>query len=97
MNQHICNLLALVLAAISACAIAPCQAQTPTDSNSENNNLVQATDNTVPSQLSDSATSNNSKSTVISESDNNTQVTSTKPNPRIPISSRIFAVPSMQQ
>jgi hypothetical protein len=99
MNQHICNLLALTLAANSACVIAPCQAQTPIDSNNKNilpfsSELPQNTDNT-PSF-------NNSEATIISDSANkaasdNTNATAIKPKPRIPISSRIFSVPSMQQ
>ena len=102
-NQYIRNLLALVLAANYAGIVTPSQAQTPVKSNSENSNIIiipassqspSVTDATVPSKSTNSANSNNNKPVASSA---NATVAATKPNPRIPVSSRIFSAPSMQQ
>ncbi|MBW4668110.1 MAG: hypothetical protein KME60_11975 [Cyanomargarita calcarea GSE-NOS-MK-12-04C] len=98
MHQYLRNLLAFVFITSYACILTPCQAQTSIESNSENINTIYATDK-IPSNLSDSSNTSNSKP-VVSE-DSISQVSSPNPNPainpnpRIPIQSRIF--PAMQQ
>ncbi|WP_026732091.1 hypothetical protein [Fischerella sp. PCC 9605] len=111
MHQYLYHLLVLILAANSAAIAIPSQAQTQRKSNPENiNNITipivsqssSATNTAVTSNLGDVGSSSNSQPAVISESADSASTTSTEPaatnpNPRIPISSRIFAVPSMQQ
>ncbi|BAY09564.1 hypothetical protein [Calothrix sp. NIES-2098] len=64
---------------------------------------VDTTLETLPSQSSDLNSSTNNKAEKLSENSSNSSttaaLTTTDPisNPRVPISSRIFAVPSMQQ
>ncbi|MEH2437934.1 MAG: hypothetical protein V7K25_27540 [Nostoc sp.] len=110
MRQYIFNLLILVLGTSSTFIITPSQAETPVKSNIQNPDNITSISSNSPSaiQLSDFANSTNSKSPILSEaaknfSDANTNIadnaniTSTKPKPRVPIFSRIFPTPSMQQ
>lgn len=104
MQQYICNLLVLVLGTSSTFIVTPCQAQTPDQSNSQNTNNVSSTSSNSPSatQLSDFGDSTNNKPPILPEAANNSSaananITATKPQPRIPIFSRIFPITSMQQ
>lgn len=109
MNQHSSHLLLLALTAISAFTLCPCKAQTPLESNNDQNNIspvssevLSTTDTTKSSQLSNSASDTTSTPTILSEATNDTSSTGdtlakTQINLRIPISSRIFSVPSMRQ
>jgi hypothetical protein len=94
MQQHLCHLLTFALVAASACIITPCQAQSK---DSKSDNPISATNKASSSELNDSGAikpvpSQEPVSQVPSE---NTPVT--KPPSRIPIFSRIFPAPSMQQ
>jgi len=104
MKHYSFPLLVLLLSAVSNFVAIPCQAQTAEESNINtttniSSEKVSANDNqNERSQLNNADNSANTKSTFISE---NTETVSSvsvnKTNPRIPISSRIFAAPSMQQ
>ncbi|MBD6620494.1 hypothetical protein FNW02_33115 [Komarekiella sp. 'clone 1'] len=104
MQQYIWNLLILGLGA-STFIITPCNAQTPVESNSKNTNNISSTSSEqTPAiiELSDSASSTNSELPIFTEATPNSSVSSasiaaTKPKPRIPIFSRVFPSPSMQQ
>ncbi|MBW4432387.1 MAG: hypothetical protein KME28_11805 [Pelatocladus maniniholoensis HA4357-MV3] len=104
MCQYLYNLLEIMLVAGSTMLVIPCQAQNLSKSNLENSNSniisassqFDAANTNIKSNLSNGDDSRNNQLQVISESTNNEPVT-TKANQRIPISSRIFAVPSMQQ
>ncbi|MBN3939615.1 MAG: hypothetical protein V7L21_01765 [Nostoc sp.] len=103
MQQYISHLLILVLGTSSTFLVTPCQAQTPVKTNSQNPENVTSISSSSPSanQLSDFAnsTNTNSKPPLLSEATNNSSanITASKPRPRVPIFSRIFATPSMQQ
>ncbi|MFN6500663.1 MAG: hypothetical protein RMX65_027175 [Nostoc sp. DedQUE01] len=104
MHKYIWNLLMLVLATTSTCTITPCHAQTAAKSDSQNTDNISAASSNPPSaiQLRDLLNSNDSKPTVLSETVNNSSVsqaniTAPQPKVRIPIFSRIFRIPSMQQ
>ncbi|MBD2681522.1 MULTISPECIES: hypothetical protein [Nostoc] len=104
MHKYIWNLLMLVLATISTCTITPCHAQTPAKSDSQNTDNISAISSNSPSaiQLRDLSNSTDSKPTILSETVSNTSVsqaniTAPQPKIRIPIFSRIFRTPSMQQ
>ncbi|MBU7582703.1 MAG: hypothetical protein KAF91_07285 [Nostoc sp. TH1S01] len=107
MNQYTCPLLALLLSVVSSSICIPCRAQVTTEAkateldssissekrsfNQDERSLVNNADNSA-----------SAKSTAISENAESTvAVTNNPANPqptfRIPISSRIFAAPSMQQ
>ncbi|QSJ18132.1 hypothetical protein JYQ62_04655 [Nostoc sp. UHCC 0702] len=74
------------------------------DSNSDKSKIIipissevsTTEDTTKLPEARDSAISD-SRETILSESTSDTSLVTTKSNLRIPISSRIFAVPSMQQ
>lgn len=101
MKKYIRNLLTLALVATSACLVTPCQAQTSVKSKSENpNNIIPvssqsptAVDTNISNTSSNSTNSTNNKPIASS----NATAPATKPNPRIPISSRVFTAPSMEQ
>ncbi|MEA5624773.1 hypothetical protein [Nostoc sp. UHCC 0251] len=110
MQQYISNLLILVLGTSSAFIITPSQAETPVKSNSQNTDNITSIPSNSPAaiQLSDFANSTNSKPPSLSEAANkssgananladNANITATKPQVRVPIFSRIFPTPSMQQ
>jgi hypothetical protein len=104
MQQYIWNLLVLVLGASSTFIITPCQAQTPVESNSKNPNNISSISSDPPPaiELSDSASSIKSEPPILTEaarnsSASNANIATTKPEPRIPIFSRVFRSPSMQQ
>ncbi len=104
MQQYISHLLILVLGTSSTFIVTPSQAETPVKTNSQNTENISSISSNSPStiQLSDFANSNNSKPAIVSEAVNkssaaNANITATKPQPRIPIFSRIFPTPSMQQ
>ncbi|MCF2150929.1 hypothetical protein IQ276_031800 [Desmonostoc muscorum LEGE 12446] len=104
MHKYICNLLMLVSATISTCIITPCHAQTAAKSDSQSTNNMSSVSSNSPSaiQLRDLTNSSDSKPTIISETVSNSSaskanITATQPKPRIPIFSRIFRTPSMQQ
>ncbi|MBD2771883.1 hypothetical protein [Iningainema tapete] len=104
MHPYTCNLVTLVIALCSASIISPSFAQNLEESNKENTISISSSssnfnEDTIPSNLSKSDFTDD-KSVIISDADNQvstTNVAATKPNPRIPIPSRIFAAPSMQQ
>ncbi|OUL19323.1 hypothetical protein [Nostoc sp. 106C] len=111
MHQSCQNLIALLLASTSAFILTPCQAQSQPESNNSNgqnispisSELATGIDKIVPSQPSDLKSSTNNKADILSENSNTSSTTATvsttakTSNLRVPISSRIFAVPSMQQ
>lgn len=99
MNQYIRNLLALALVANFAWLVTPCKAQTPVKSKSENPNNIPVSSQSSTGDTNTSTTSSNSANSTnnkpIASSSN--AIPATKSNPRIPISSRVFAAPSMEQ
>ncbi|MCC5624119.1 hypothetical protein LC574_23650 [Nostoc sp. CHAB 5715] len=104
MRQYFFNLLILVLGTSSTLIITPSQAETPVKYNTKSTDNITSISSNSPSaiQLSDFANSTNSKPPILSEAANNSSgananITATKPKPRIPIFSRIFPTPSMQQ
>jgi hypothetical protein len=105
MQQYIFHLLILVLGTSSTFILTPSQAQTPVKTNSQNTDNISSTSLNSPDaiQLSDFANSTNSKPPIFSEAANsssapaNDNITATKPQPRLPIFSRIFRTPLMQQ
>ncbi len=92
------NLLGLLLVASGTILVIPCQAQNLQEYHQENTNQSDRTSSNtnIKSNLDNGDHSGNNQLEVISKSNNN-EVTTTKPNLRIPISSRIFATPSMKQ
>ncbi|AFY42806.1 hypothetical protein [Nostoc sp. PCC 7107] len=106
MNQYSCPLLALLLSVVSSFICIPCHAQVTTEAKSEldNNNPPEKTSfnnkEVLPvNNADDSATV---KSTVISDNSETTAAVTgnqanSQPTFRVPINSRIFASPSMQQ
>lgn len=106
MKQYSCPLLVLLLSAVSSYICVPCHAQVTKETNTELNNNISSektsfnqNERSPVNNVDDSA---NVKSTVISENSGNTAAVSdnqakTQPIFRIPISSRIFAAPSMRQ
>ncbi len=111
MHQSFQTIIPLLLVSISALIVTPSQAQSLGEANNSNTNNVSplsseiSTDiNTnVLSQPSNLNKSTNDKPDILSENSENSSTnsavttTSTNSTQRIPISSRIFAVPSMQQ
>ncbi|MBN3921866.1 hypothetical protein [Nostoc sp. NMS4] len=104
MQQYISHLLLLVLGTSSTFLVTPCQAQTPEKTNSQNPENVSSISSNSPSaiQLRDFTNPANSKLPLLSEVINNSstanaKITTNKPQPRVPISSRIFPTASMQQ
>ncbi|MBF2067519.1 MAG: hypothetical protein IGS39_24345 [Calothrix sp. C42_A2020_038] len=74
-------------------AVKPCQAQTLTDSNASNTNNA----STTPQPITSNPTGqSNLASDAVSQTSSANPVANT-PNPRTPIPSRIFDVPTMQQ
>ena len=100
MNQYIRNLLALALVATSAGIMTPLRAQTPVKLNSENpNNIIPVSSQSPTVDTNTSNTSSNSTNSTNNKpiaSSSNT-IPATKSNLRIPISSRVFSTPSMEQ
>lgn len=104
MQQYISPLIILVLGISSTFIITPSQAQTPVKTNSQNTDKIISisSNSTSAIQLSNFANSTNNKPSILSEAVNkssgaNANITVTKPQPRIPVFSRIFPTPSMQQ
>ncbi|MBC1239628.1 hypothetical protein [Nostoc sp. 2RC] len=104
MHKYICNLLMLVLATISTCFMTPCHAQTASKSNNQDTDNIStiSSNSSSAKELGDLVNSTDSKPTIISETVTNTSVsqaniTAPQPKVRIPIFSRIFRTPSMQQ
>jgi hypothetical protein len=104
MQKYICNLLILALGTSSTCLIAPCHAQTAVKSNSQNTDNISSISSNSPSsiQLPDLTKSTDSKPTLLSEADSqssisNANINTTQPKSRVPIFSRIFRSPFMQQ
>ncbi|WP_138498865.1 hypothetical protein [Nostoc sp. PA-18-2419] len=104
MSKYISHLLILVLGTVSTCIITPCHAQTAVKSDSQNTNNISSTSSSSPStiQMHDSLNSTNNKQTIISETVSNSSapkpnLTATQAQLRIPIFSRIFRSPLMQQ
>jgi hypothetical protein len=100
MNKYIRNLLALALVANSAWLVTPCKAQISVKSNSENpNNIIPVSSQLPTVDTNTSTTSSNSANSTnnkpIASSSN--AIPATKSNLRIPISSRVFSTPSMEQ
>ena len=106
MHQSFQYLIPLILTTTSAFVVTPSQAETPVESqnmSSISSELSTDVDKTVPDNSKDLSNSTNQKPNILSENSSNSSTstavttTATTSNPRIPISSRIFAVPSMQQ
>ena len=104
MRQYTSHLLILLLGTSSTFIVTPSQAQTPVKPNSQNINNISSLSSNSPFaiQLSDFTNSTNSKPPILSEAAKNSSVsdaniTATKPKARVPIFSRIFPTPSMQQ
>lgn len=111
MHQSLQNLVVLILASASAFIVTPSRAQSLVEPNNSNTNNISPISSELStgintnevSQPSDLNKSTNNKPDILSEnsssSSTNTVVktTATTSNQRIPISSRIFAVPSMAQ
>ncbi|MFN6484528.1 MAG: hypothetical protein RMY33_018180 [Nostoc sp. DedQUE03] len=104
MQQYISHLLIVVLGISSTLIVTPSQAETPVKPNNPNTDNITSASSNSPSviQLGDFANSTNSKPSIVSEASSNSaavnaNVTANKPKPRIPIFSRIFPTPSMQQ
>jgi hypothetical protein len=104
MQQFFCRFLILALGTTSTFIITPCHGQTPVKANSQNTDNISSLSSNSPAviPLNDSANSTNNKPTILSEVTNNSSaananITETKPKPRLPIFSRIFPTPSMQQ
>jgi hypothetical protein len=107
MHQYNRNLLVFALATVSALIVTPCYAQNAAEANkssADNSTMPSAsiteaaasTDTTVVSNLDDSKDSTKTNSAVISQ--NNSQSTTPKANPRVPVYSRIFPMaPLMRQ
>ncbi len=89
------NLLGLLLVASSTILVIPCQAQNLQEYHQDQSDRASSNTN-IKSNLDNGDSSGNNQLEVISKSNNN-EVTTTKLNLRIPISSRIFATPSMKQ
>lgn len=94
----------LVLATISTCIMTPCHAQTASKSNNQDTDNIStiSSNSSSAKELGDLVNSTDSKPTIISETVTNTSVsqaniTAPQPKVRIPIFSRIFRTPSMQQ
>ncbi|WP_392482429.1 hypothetical protein [Nostoc sp. C110] len=104
MQQYFSHILILALGTTSTLMITPCQGQTPVKPNNQNTENISSVSSNSPLAipLSDSPNSTNNKPTILSEVSNNSSVVNaniaaTKPKPRLPIFSRIFPTPSMQQ
>jgi hypothetical protein len=104
MQQYSFTLLVLLLSAVSNFMAIPCQAQTAEDYNTNTNNSNSSGKVSIKenrderSPVNNTENSTNNKSTVISENtENASSVIANQANLRIPIGSRIFAAPSMQQ
>lgn len=107
MHQSSQQLVTLALATVSTLIILPSQAQNLEELTNENPNntisseLLRAVDNVGSSPISDASTVSNSKADLSSVEANNSTATpnvpTSTPNVRLPINSRIFVVPSMQQ
>lgn len=108
MKQYSCPLLVLLLSTVSSVISIPCHAQIATEVNTELNNNILSDKKTINnnknerSLVNNADNSANAKSTVISDNSENTASVSDnqaniQPTFRIPISSKIFAAPSMQQ
>ncbi|MBW4588288.1 MAG: hypothetical protein KME33_24280 [Aetokthonos hydrillicola CCALA 1050] len=99
MRPYTHTFLTLVVTFISTSMVTPCLAETPVLSNKDSVSISSASISTLKSQPSSSS---KNKQVIISENASNTSgsketVAPTKPDSRLPISSRIFAAPSMQQ
>lgn len=104
MQQYLSHLLMLVLGTSSTLIVTPSHAQTPIKINTQNTDNITSISSNSPSaiQLSDFANSTNSKPPILAEVANNSsagnaKITATKPQPRIPVFSRIFPTASMRQ
>ncbi|WP_292853930.1 hypothetical protein [Nostoc sp. NMS8] len=105
MQQYISHLLLLILGTSSTFIITPCQAQTPAKPNSQNTDKINSISPNSSStiELSDFVNSTNSKSSILSQASSSNSsvadanITENKQKLRVPISSRIFPTPSMQQ
>ncbi|BAY97674.1 hypothetical protein NIES37_16180 [Tolypothrix tenuis PCC 7101] len=112
MHQYCQNIIALAVVSISALTVMPCQAQTTAESNNNDTNKISPISTepsiginpTTPSEVNNSSSSTNNQPNILSENLSNpsTSVTVTtpetaQPSTRIPIGSRIFTVPTMEQ
>jgi len=103
MHPYIRNLVALLLASSSASMATRSLAQTLVETNNNNiNNTGAISSQSVSTSQSNFGGSTNSRPVILSDGASNTasanaNVTATNDNPRIPISSKVFSAPSMQQ
>jgi len=94
MHPYIRNLVALLLASSSASMATRSLAQTLVETN--NNNTGAISSQSVSTSQSNFGGSTNSRPVILSDGASNT-ASATDDNPRIPISSKVFSAPSMQQ
>jgi hypothetical protein len=108
MSQHFHKLAPLLFTTISAFIVTPAHAQVPVESQNPNVNnispisseLYNNSEKNMTDNSQESSTYTNKKLDVLAENSDNSSPTAaanTKSNPRIPISSRIFSVPTMKQ
>lgn len=112
MHQYCQNIIALAVVSISALSVMPCQAQTAAESNNNDTNKISpistepsiSINPTAPSLDNNSSSSTNNQLNILSEnlsapSANPSNMTAdvAQPSTRIPIGSRIFTVPTMEQ
>jgi hypothetical protein len=111
MPQFFQKLTPLVLTTIAALIVTPCQAQVSVESQNSNLDNISpisadsSTDleKTVPDISNDLSSFTNKKPDILSETADNSSTpaaastTAKIYNPRIPVSSRIFPVPTMEQ
>ncbi|MEH2066648.1 MAG: hypothetical protein V7K47_00350 [Nostoc sp.] len=104
MSKYISHFLILALGTVLTCIVTPCDAQTVVKSDSQNTNNISSISSSSPStnQLHNSLNSTNNKQTIVSETVSNSSapksnITATQAQLRIPIFSRIFRSPLMQQ
>jgi hypothetical protein len=106
MYQYLHHLLVFILAASCTAIAFPCRSQNLKESDSEktNNNVtltssqpISAIDAIENSKLGDSNRLSNNPESPNNPSPTTSKKATAKSTPRIPISSRIFATPTMQQ
>ncbi len=103
MHPYFRNLVALVLASSSASVVSPSLAQTLGETSNNNiNNTGSISSQSISTSQSDLGSYVSSKPVIVPDGTSSANsvkanVAATNDNPRIPISSKIFVAPSMQQ
>ncbi|MBW4611902.1 MAG: hypothetical protein KME21_01180 [Desmonostoc vinosum HA7617-LM4] len=101
MQQYFFNFM-IILGASATLLISPCQAQTPTELNEKSSNNPKSLNSSPVTEVTNSGNDTNKDLPILSQVDSNSSASNSdvavkKPEPRIPIFSRIFPAPSMQQ